>query len=166
MESGGSSAKGGARPAPRPRGLAALVLAVTLASCRANGPREEPAFVREITAVNRRMEDLFRAADLLGVADIYADDAQLLDHRGNITTGRSEIDEYWSSIENPVEWRLEIRKIRGSPALAYEFGTAHLVTHRDGELHTSVVDFLMLWRRDAGGAWRIALDAYWPEGGR
>jgi ketosteroid isomerase-like protein len=77
-------------------------------------------------------------------------------------TGRTEIDEYWSGIENPIDWRLDIRKIRGSDALAYEFGTSHLVTRREGVVHTSVVDFLVLWRRDAQGAWRIALDAYWP----
>jgi uncharacterized protein (TIGR02246 family) len=165
MESPGSFAKRGtARACASFRGLAVAVsaAALLLASCRSAGAREEPAFVREITALNRRMEELFRAADLLGVADMYADDAQLLDHRGNVLTGRTEIDEYWSAIENPIDWRLEIRKIRGSDVLAYEFGTSHLVTRREGVVQTSVVDFLVLWRRDAQGAWRIALDAYWP----
>ena len=162
MERSGTAAKRAARSL----GLA-LVLALVpgLAACGSTRAKQ-PAFVGEIEARNRRMEELFRAADLLGVADVYADDAQLLDPSGERTTGRAEIDQHWSGIEDPVEWRLEIKKIRGSDSLAYEIGTSHLVTRRAGQLHTAVVDFLLIWRRDEKGEWRIALDAYWPGEGR
>jgi len=131
-------------------------------ACRSSGSDDHPRHVREITARNRHMEEQFRAGNLLGVADVYADDGVLLNDRGERTAGRDEIDAYWSSIEDPVDWRLEIGEIVGSDAVAYETGTSRLTTRRDGELRTSVVRFLVLWRRDPDGAWRIELDAYWP----
>jgi uncharacterized protein (TIGR02246 family) len=100
--------------------------------------------------------------NLLGVADLFADDAVLIDARGERTAGRDEIDRYWTSIEDPVDWRIEIRRIRGSDAVAYEIGRSFLTTRRGGKLETSVSDFLVLWRREGGGAWRIELDVSWP----
>ena len=159
MDGSASPAKDGARALA----LLALGVAGLLAGCGSTPEREEPAFVREITAQNRHMEELVRAADLLGVADLYADDAVLIDAQGARTSGRDEIDAHWSSIENPVEWRLKIRAIRGSDSCAYELGTSTLVTRRDEALHTAVADFLLLWRRDADGVWRIVVDAHWPR---
>lgn len=127
------------------------------------GASEVPAHVREIEAQNRHMEQQFRAGNLLGVADVYADDGVLLDAHGERTAGRVEIDAYWSAIENPVDWRIEIKKIRGSEALAYEIGSSFLTTRREGVLITARSDFLLLWRRGPDGAWRIELDAAWPR---
>ena len=139
-----------------------LALLGLFASCGSLGAREVPGYVREITALNRHLEEQFRAGNLLGVADVYADDGVLLDARGERTAGREEIDAYWSAIESPVDWRLDIKKIRGSDAIAYEIGTSYLTTRREGALHDSVVHFLLIWRRTREGDWRIELDAYWP----
>jgi uncharacterized protein (TIGR02246 family) len=141
--------------------LALLGLLGTLASCAATP--EVPAHVLEIEARNRHLEEQFRAGNLLGVADVYADDGVLLDPNGTRNAGRDEIDAFWSAIESPVDWRISIKKIRGSDALAYEIGTSRLTTRRDGGLVTSACDFLWLWRRAPDGSWRIALDACWPR---
>jgi uncharacterized protein (TIGR02246 family) len=148
---------------------ARLLLVLALAggtACRSAPRRTPPApagYEREIEAQNRALEALFRAGNLLGIADVYGDDAVLLDEQGQRTTGREEIDAYWAAIESPVEWRLEIRSIRGSEALAYEVGTATLVTREDAGQESVVSDFLWLWRRERDGSWRIALDAHWPR---
>lgn len=154
-----SGAKHGAARA----GGGAVLALLTLASCAATRADQVPAHVREIEAQNRHLEEQFRASNLLGVADVYADDGVLLDARGQRTAGRDEIDAYWSSIESPVDWRIEIKKIRGSAVIAYEVGTSHLTTRRAGQLVTFVSDFLFLWRRAPDGAWRIELDAAWPR---
>lgn len=158
---------GARRPAKHGAGRvglgAALALFCALASCAAAGANEVPVHVREIEALNRHLEEQFRAGNLLGVADVYADDGVLLDARGERTAGREEIDAYWSAIENPVDWRIQIKKIRGSNVLAYEIGTSHLTTRREGALVTHVSDFLLLWRRAPNGGWRIELDAAWPR---
>ena len=143
--------------------LGALALGLlALVACHSTSPKVRPPYVVEIEAQNRALEELFRAGNLLGVADLYADDAVLVNSGGERTQGRQEIDEYWSAIENPVDWRLDIRRILGSEQVAYELGTSHLTTRRDGALRTSVNDFLVLWQRASGGEWRIAVDAYWP----
>lgn len=141
---------------------AVLALGCVLASCLAP-EQETPAHVREIEALNRHLEEQFRASNLLGVADVYADDGVLLDARGQRTAGREEIDAYWSAFENPVDWRIEIKKIRGSEEIAYEVGTSFLTTRREGVLVTAVSDFLLLWRHTPEGGWRIELDASWPR---
>ncbi|NOT29456.1 MAG: nuclear transport factor 2 family protein [Planctomycetes bacterium] len=139
--------------------LAAVV--ALLSACHTPG-KQDRLYVLEIEARNRHLEEQFRTGNLLGVADVYADDGVLLDARGERTAGREELDAYWSAIESPVDWRLDIETIRGSDALAYEVGTSHLSTRREGEVTTAVNHFLVLWRREPGGEWRITLDAYWP----
>jgi uncharacterized protein (TIGR02246 family) len=140
----------------------AVLLGFALTGCAGAGESEDPPHVRAIEARNRHLEAQFGAGNLLGVADVYTDDAVMVDARGQRTRGREEIDAYWSAIESPVEWRLEIRSIRGSDAVAYELGTSRLSTRRDGELHTSVSQFLLVWRHEPDGEWRIELDAFWP----
>ncbi len=152
-------AKHGAR---RRRRLGLLAALGALASCSALGTSDVPAYVREIEARNRHMEQQFRAGNLLDVADVYADEAVLLDARGARTAGREEIDAYWSAFEHPLDWRLKIKRIRGSDVIAYEVGTSYLSTLRDGQPFTAVSHFLLLWRREPGDEWRIEMDAYWP----
>ncbi len=125
--------------------------------------RREPPFAREIEGLNRALEEHFREGDLLGVADLYADDAVLLGPGGTRVEGRNEIDEYWSDIDHPVDWRLAIRATGGSPELAWELGTSRLTRLVEGRAQTAEVDFLLLWRRAQDGSWRIMLHAHWPE---
>jgi uncharacterized protein (TIGR02246 family) len=158
MGTGSPRAKRGFRAA-----LGAGLLWVLLGGCAVTAAAEDPPYVRELLARTRHLEQQFRTGDLLGVADVYADDAVLVDARGERTAGRAEIDEYWSAIEEPVDWRLEVREIHGSDAIAYQLGTSHLTTRRAGELRTNVVDYLLVWRRDPSGEWRIELDAYWAR---
>jgi uncharacterized protein (TIGR02246 family) len=166
MSTAPSCAKHGAIRFPS-SGLLALVgllgLLGLLAGCRSARVRDVPAFVLEIEALNRHLEQHFASGNLLGVADMYTDDAVLSDAQGVRTIGRTEIDRYWSSIEVPVDWSLDVRTIRGSNAVAYQLGRSHLTTRRDGELHTSSNDFLLVWRRQEEGEWRIEMDLYWPR---
>jgi uncharacterized protein (TIGR02246 family) len=151
--------RAGAKPRPWAR-LGALAL--LLAACRTAGTETRPAWQLALEQRNRELEREFAAGNLLGVADIYADDAVLVDARGQRVRGRDALDAHWSLIEEPLAWRLEIRALRGSEALAYELGRSHLSTRREGAVHTSVSDFLLVWRHDPDGLWRIEYDASWP----
>ncbi len=140
---------------------AGLLAALTaLAACESLRARE-PSVEREIEAANRVLEERFRAGDVLGVADLYADDALLIGPSGLRIEGREEIDAYWSEFARPVDWRLEVQDVGGSAELAWELGTSHMTQESDGAAHTSVVDLLFLWRRAPDGTWRIAFHAYW-----
>lgn len=137
-----------------------LAAVPALAGCDTLRIKESP-IEREIEAANRALEERFRAGDVLGVADLYADDALLIGPSGLRVEGREDIDDYWSQFERPIDWRLEIHEIEGTDQIAYERGTSHLTQERDGAAQTSTVEFVLVWRRDPDGAWRIAVDAYW-----
>ena len=146
-------------------GIAPLVLAslALLGACRGPAAVEKSALRLAIEAENQRLVDRFRAGDLLGVADTYADDAEIYDAAGTRTAGREEIDALWTAIESPVAWRLEARTIRGNEALVYESGTSRMTTRQADALVTTLTDFLFVWRRDDAGTWRLLLDAQWPR---
>lgn len=139
----------------------ALALLGCIAACGAVRAGGRTPYFLAIEAQNRHLEEQFQNGNLLGVADLFTDDAVLIDERGERVAGRKEIDAYWSAIESPVEWRLELRSIHGSEAVAYQTGTSHLTSRRDGELVNTVTEFLWLWRHEPEG-WRIELDFSWP----
>lgn len=139
-----------------PCALAALLLP----GCRAPELVQRPP-VEEIVAANRLLEERFSSGDLLGVADLYADDAVLFAPGGQRVHGRAEIDAYWTSVVDPVSWELDIRSVEGSQDLVFERGTSRLTARHDGVPQTTEVEFAFLWRRQADGSWKIALDAFW-----
>jgi len=139
---------------------AILLLPLLLLGACATGPRTTETsapFAPQIEALSRELEERFRTGNLLGIADLYADDAILISSTARIE-GREAIDAYWSQITAPVDWRLEIFEIGGSEELAYQLGRSQQVRRRDNAEHTSVVDFLLIWKKDAHGDWKIAVD--------
>lgn len=153
------TARSRTKPPPLTR-LAGLALALVACHTPARTPRAP--WMDAIEARTRELETLFAAGNLLGVADLYADDAEIVDAEGHRTRGRAELDAYWSGMENPLAWRLETHALRGSEAIAYQLGRSQLSLTSEGVVHTFVSDFLIVWRRAPGGAWQIELDAYWP----
>jgi uncharacterized protein (TIGR02246 family) len=142
--------------------LAPFAAVAALLACRAMRPEPllEPEFHGTIRELNRELERRFRDGDLLGVADLYADDALMLGPDGRRVEGREAIDAYWARISEPRDWRLDVREIGGSSAAAYELGRSTLTIAPGGEPRTAVVDFLVLWRPE-GDSYRIVLDMYW-----
>jgi len=107
------------------------------------------------------MEAAFNRGDLIGVARFYADDAKLAGGGGSVVDGRAAIDRYWTNMAKPKQWKLEVIAVGGSSALAYESGRSRLTRiAANGQDHTSVVDFVVIWRRQPNGALRIAMDLY------
>jgi uncharacterized protein (TIGR02246 family) len=139
--------------------LAALLLIA--GACRSGGSRVA-SLEDEIEAAGLALEQRFRTGDVLGVADLYADDAILIAADGRRVEGRDEIDAYWSEFAEPLAWTREIDEIGGSDELAWERGTATLVEEQSGTPETSIADYIVLWRRTNEGEWRILLDVSWP----
>lgn len=147
---------------PLAAALGGLLVLGALA-CRSAPPAPPPAWRGELEARTRELETRYRAGNLLGVADLYADDGEIVDASGRRVRGRSELDAYWSAIEEPLDWRLETQALRGSGTIAYQTGTSTLSLRREGVAQTFVTDFLLVWRREPDGEWRIELDLYWPS---
>ena len=150
---------------PLAAALGGLLVLGALA-CHSAPAAPAPAWRGEIEGRVRELEQRYRSGNLLGVADLYTDDGEIVDASGQRVRGRSELDAYWSAIEEPLDWRLVTHTLRGSEAIAYQTGTSTLSMRRDGALQTFVTDFLVVWRREPDGEWKIELDLYWPSATR
>jgi uncharacterized protein (TIGR02246 family) len=124
-----------------------------------SAPRDT-ALHREIVALNRNMEAAIARGDLAAAAAFYADDARIVGPRGFEVKGRKAIDDYWASVGNARSWKLEVWEVGGSRDEAYQVGRSTLVHGATGQERTSVTDFVVIWKRQADGTLRIALDFY------
>jgi ketosteroid isomerase-like protein len=120
-----------------------------------------PADVREkIVAANRQMVETFKRGDLRGVAAFYADDAMIFSHRGKKIQGRAAIDQYWTNIKNAKDWKLEVIELGGDKESVWQIGKSSLTTTYNGADQTYVCDFVVLWKRQADGTYKIYVDIY------
>ena len=139
--------------------LARFVLAITLLAAPALHA-QAPGVRQEIDSLNRAMEQAFAKGDMAAVAKFYADDAKLMGPRGDDVVGRAAIDRYWLGIKGAKSWKLEVLEVGGDRATAYQVGRSTLVTSRAGADQTSVSRFVVIWKRQPDGKFRISLDFY------
>ncbi len=164
----------------------AFLLSVFLFLCCL--PTRSQQIADEISRMNRQMENLFGKGNLSELAEIYLDEAVLLSPGGNLVKGRSEIDNYWTRIESPVSWTLEVifvtedeqeiyshefwSRLETKPPdwntavpdslkknLVFQLGHSTLKTVWQGSERTSEVDFLLVWKKTPAG-YRILADSY------
>lgn len=127
----------------------------------ATSPASRNAALRaEIQAVNDSMVAAFNKGDLLAVARFYTDDARVDGERGALVQGRDAVDKYWSGIRNAKSWKLEVLAVGGHRDQPWQAGRSTLVQSNAQGDQVSVVEFLAVWRRDAGGGLRLAVDYY------
>lgn len=147
------------------------VLLAALASCQSSAPVPTPgpvpadaipASVRaEILERNRALEEHFRRGDLRAIASAYTDDAVLVDAGSTVGVGRERVDEYWTSIPEPRDWKLEVLDLEGDDRFVLQRGRSTLVYAPNGVERRSTVEFVVAWRKGADGIWRIASDTWW-----
>ncbi|MFN2563691.1 MAG: nuclear transport factor 2 family protein [Gemmatimonadaceae bacterium] len=164
--------------------LTTLVIAIGPLGCRTAtaqppiSPRVEPAPVgekeglaalnlvirRDLEAANAAMTATFNRGDYLGAARFYTDDAQIIGPDNVRVTGRAAIDRYWTSIPAGATWKLEVLDAGGSHASPWQLGRSTLVTpgREAGATHTSIVDFVAIWRRQPDRSLKLYIDMYVP----
>lgn len=143
-------------------GFGAVVIAALLIAAPAGAQQAtRPGALRaEIDSLNRAMERAFASGNMTAVARFYADDAVLMGPRGSRTAGRKDIDAYWQGIREPKTWKLEVFDVGGSRDDAWQLGRSTLVTGGPNGDRTSVVNFVVVWKRQKDGAMRMVLDFY------
>jgi len=120
-----------------------------------------PDSMRErIEALNRQMMETFKRGDMLGVARFYADNATIFSYRGRKIEGRQAIDRYWTGIRSGRDWKLEVIEVGGQGDAVYQIGKSSLTTVSDGKENTYVCDFVVIWKRQPDGAYKIYVDIY------
>jgi ketosteroid isomerase-like protein len=140
--------------------FAILALAVPVAGQRA-APTDTAALRREIEQLNRGMVDAVNRGDLKGAAAFYADDAVVRTATSVVAAGRTAIDRYFESI-GKATWQLDVIAVGGHPDAPYQVGRSTLI-HGTGP-NTSIVNFVVYWKRQANGQLRILLDYYHSAG--
>ena len=120
-------------------------------------PDTTHAVYREVVALNRAMEQSAAGATARGASAFYADDAIIRTARRIVARGRQQIERYFDQVRNAV-WKLEVIQVGGHNDAPYQVGRSVLIhgTRPD----TSVVDFVVYWRRQSDGKLRIELDYY------
>lgn len=145
-------------------------------------------YTEAITKRNTDMELLFAAGDMQGVADVYDPAGHM--YSGYIhVQGSEQIEAYWKEISDPISWKLDVIAVSSDfddvtqhpeyvalekkpthwsekgiqfeeGQYMYEFGRSTLTRLWKGEESTSVVLFLLVWRLNDDGVWRIFIDTY------
>lgn len=114
-----------------------------------------------IEELNRKMVEAFKLGDLLAVSRFYADDATIFSYRGKKIQGREAIDKYWTSIKDGKDWKLEVLELGGDAETVYQIGRSILTTAaKDGKENTYACDFIVLWKKQKDGTYKIHVDIY------
>ena len=136
-----------------------LTVRAALRSVKSVAPVPDSAR-EQIEGLNRQMMETFKRGDMLGVARFYADNATIFSYRGRKIEGRQAIDRYWTGIKNGRAWKLEVIEVGGQGDAIYQIGKSSLTTGTDGKESTYVCDFVIIWKRQPDGVYKIYVDIY------
>ena len=137
-----------------------LMCAPVLARAQTPSASDPAALRREVEALNREMEAAFNRGDLKAVAAFYADNAVVRTSRQVAAQGRAAIDRYFTGIQKPKRWKLDVYGVSASEGsdLVFETGLSTLVS--GSPEHVSPFEFALVWKRQSNGKLRIVLDYY------
>jgi uncharacterized protein (TIGR02246 family) len=122
----------------------------------------------EIQAVRDAFIAALRRGDAVAAARAYTEDARLMAPSAELLTGRAAIEQFWrAGVEVGVE-AIELKSLEvGLEAggdVAYEIGRYVLQLRSAGG--DRVVDrgrYLLVYRREADGHWRRAVETFNPD---
>jgi uncharacterized protein (TIGR02246 family) len=111
----------------------------------------------------RYWEAAFNEGDYHAVADYYTHDARLIASQTETIEGRPAIGQFWKAATEGakaagVRRTVQVEEAGCDGDLGYLRGT--VVLARDG--HATTARYLTLWKKEADGRWRIAIDISSP----
>jgi retinol-binding protein 3 len=109
---------------------------------------------------HRKVTAAFKKGDMLAVASHYADDGTLYVPGSPKVHGRKAIDAYWQAVKGPKEWKLEATEIGGTTDAIYEIGKSTVTTEIDGKERTFACNYIVIWKRQKDGSYRIHHDMF------
>lgn len=153
--------------------MAGLLLFVALASSCSQRTKPLPANTpldnRAADAAAIRTTDAdwvkaVQAKDVTKLVSFYANDASVLPPGGPITTGRKAITNAWRQMVAEPGFALMFTpskiEVARSGDMAYELGDYALtVNNRHGQPETTKGKYVVVWTKQPGGNWKVAVDA-------
>ncbi len=117
----------------------------------------------EIERQVREFEGAFNRGDLAALAALYTEDATLLPPDSGTITGRAEIQRFWQGVRDSGARQAALRTqhVEGNGDMAAEVGAADLTVEAEGGQSSTVpVKYVVVWKRQAGGRWQLAVDIW------
>jgi ketosteroid isomerase-like protein len=107
--------------------------------------------------------DAAHSQDCEKEVSFYAADAVAFDDGGPIETGietfRKSCAQDAASKNTSIAWKTAKVEVAKSGEMAYEYGHYHLeITGKDGKVTTQPGKYLLVWKKQADGAWKVAID--------
>ena len=163
-----------------------LYVVIFVVGCQSS-PADYKSIARNL---NTEMELAFKKGEMKKLSAIYSDDGYLLSPNRKATHGRVAIDAYWERWHTPLNWTLDViavskneqdiynhdywtevgRKPKhwreegieiGEAEVFYQLGHSKIEYESDDSVHkTSDVDFIIVWKKDVGGNYKIWIDTY------
>jgi uncharacterized protein (TIGR02246 family) len=116
-----------------------------------------PADIAAVRAAERSLVESFEASDPTAWVDFYTDDAIFVAPGGAAVEGRAALLASARQMTPLSSARIDAQKTEGDGDVAATLGRASWVRGpRDSGGPTTRVRFLIVWRREADGRWRIA----------
>jgi uncharacterized protein (TIGR02246 family) len=138
-------------------------LFLALLSCSKPEPFDSAAVRKAIEEGGAKWAEAFNRGDATDVAALYTEDATLLPPNSEIIQGRQGIQDFWNGgIQMGLkDISLTIVNIGGSGDTAYEIGKYNLkIQPADQEGMTDSGKYLVVWKRQADGTWKLHVDIF------
>ena len=116
-----------------------------------------------ISSTNRQFEEAFARGDAAGCAAVYSEDAKILPPDSPELTGRQAGQEVWQSVIDMgvKSISLQTLELEEMGDTAVERGSATVrIQGEGGETIEASAKFILLWKRQADGAWKWHWDCW------
>ncbi|MFZ1972212.1 MAG: SgcJ/EcaC family oxidoreductase [Candidatus Acidiferrales bacterium] len=102
------------------------------------------------------------AKDIDKAVSFYGDGAVVMSPKAPAVHGSENIRKGWADILTPgpgLSWRTTTVEVARSGELAYENGEYDFVTtDKNGKTNDEKGKYLVIWKKQADGAWKVAVD--------
>jgi uncharacterized protein (TIGR02246 family) len=139
------------------------VLALTAIAVMTAAVASAQTVEEELRAAEAEWQRLWDAGDAEGLAALYAEDAMRLPPDGSRTVGRVAIQEVFEGdMGAGLELDLETTDVGHDEdgELGWVIGDQTVRYPANGEMMTGTGNYVIVYRKEADGAWRIVVDTW------
>jgi len=118
---------------------------------------------KAVEAANAEWAAAFNRGDAVAVAALYTEGAALMPPDREMVRGRQGIQEFWQGAiqrgrQNAV---LTTEEVQADGNTAYEIGRISLTVHAKDEAPKPIFSkYVVVWKRQAGGRWKLHVDVW------